>query len=87
MGDLKQERIRNYKKNLSYVKKINPMTVVHIESALDTLENEEPTNLNNKIDSVKAKVIIMNRKRDNEGEVRARARWKELNWIKKNLNK
>lgn len=85
MDDAKQKRIENYQRNLLAAKKLNPMSVIFIEAALETLQEDDLIGLRDKIDSVRVKVSMMITKRDKKGEVRARARWGELNWIKRNL--
>jgi hypothetical protein len=71
-----KERIKNYKNNLALVKVINPYAVIFIETALFTLENEDLTNLKEKIDKIK--IEVRKREKKNNKTLQLRARWGEL---------
>jgi len=78
----KLSRIKNYKTNLSVARKLNPMAEVYIKSALDTLLNEEPVDIENKIKKIKSKIRKAAENKDKTLEVELRAKWCELNFLK-----
>lgn len=73
--------IKNLENNLTVAKKINPMAVVLIKSALSTLNNEIPSNLRDEIYKIKNEIS----KAKNQSEVtNLRAKWSVLNYFYEN---
>ena len=87
LNALIDDRISNYRINMVAAEEINPMAVVYIKAALSVLESSELIGINSKIDNAKAKVTTMVKARNKEGEVRARATWSELGWLKEQIER
>lgn len=77
-----EKRISNYRKNLQAAEKINPNSVIYINSAIKTLEEgkEQIISFRFEIEKVREELCVKGISKNKEVELRAR--WSELVFLK-----